>query len=232
MSPALLGLAAAKTSSGSSLWYFNRATGVVSLVLLSLVVVLGILVRSRREVAGAPRFVAAAVHRNASLLTLAFLAVHIMTAVLDPYVVLNVSDAVVPFGSAYRTLWVGLGAVSLDLLLAVTVTSLLRSRIGVRRWRAVHWAVYAAWPVAVLHGIGTGSDVGRPWMLALTAVCVAAVLGSVARRFSPGFAPVDQAGGSTTPKPPTASLSSTWPGASRSAMRAALSSSSSARRSL
>lgn len=185
MSP-LTGVTAA-TSAGSPLWYFNRATGVVCLLLLTVVVVLGILVRRSRPIGAAPRFVVAAVHRNASLLTLVFLAIHIVTGVLDPYVSLNISDAVLPFTAGYRPLWVGLGAVSLDLMLAIVVTSLLRQRIGVRAWRLVHWATYASWPLALAHGLGTGSDIGAWWMIALTAGCAVAVVGSVAWRVSASF---------------------------------------------
>ena len=181
---ALTSLVAASTSAGSPLWYFNRATGVVCLVLLTVVVVLGILVRRSRPVGTAPRFVVAAVHRNASLLTLVFLGIHIATAVLDPYVTLNITDAVLPFTAGYRPLWVGLGAVSLDLMLAIIATSLLRQRIGVRAWRLVHWTTYACWPLALAHGLGTGSDVGAWWMIAITAACVFAVGLSVAWRIN------------------------------------------------
>ncbi|MER6248461.1 response regulator transcription factor [Streptomyces griseorubiginosus] len=73
-----------------------------------------------------------------SLLTLVFLLVHVVTAVLDPFVHLGWTVSVVPFGACYRPLWLGLGTVALDLLLAVLLTSALRRRIGVRRWKAVH----------------------------------------------------------------------------------------------
>jgi methionine sulfoxide reductase heme-binding subunit len=110
-----------------------------------------------------------------SLLALTFLGVHIATVVIDPYVTINLSDVLLPFGASYRPLWLGLGALAFDLLLAVVVTSLLRVRIGRRAWRMVHWAAYAAWPAAVLHGLGAGTDAHRGWMLALTEVCVLAV---------------------------------------------------------
>ena len=89
-----------------------------------------------------------------------------------------------PFVSAYRPVWLGLGTVALDLLLAIVVTSLLRARIGHRAWRAVHWLAYALWPTAVLHGFGTGSDVGHLWFLSVTLACVAAVGAAVAWRLS------------------------------------------------
>jgi hypothetical protein len=91
---------------------------------------------------------------------------------------------VIPFVSSYRPLWLGLGALSFDILLALVVTSLLRRRFGYRSWRAVHWLAYASWPVAVLHGLGTGSDTKIWWMLALTAGCVAAVLVAVLVRIA------------------------------------------------
>jgi len=83
--------------------------------------------------------------------------------------------AIIPFASAYKSLWLGLGALSLDLLLAVIVTSLLRHRLSPRLWRNVHWFAYAAWPFALLHGIGMGSDRARPWFLGINIACVAVV---------------------------------------------------------
>jgi len=166
-----------------ALWYSSRATGLVSLLLLTGTVVLGQVNTSRLSLPGWPRFVVGAVHRNVSLIAVTFLAVHVTTAVVDPYAGIGWLDAVVPFGSVYRPLWLGLGAVAADLLIAVLVTSLLRERIGVRPWRLVHWASYACWPVAVLHGLGTGTtDRHTSWVIALDVGCVLAVAGAVAWR--------------------------------------------------
>ncbi len=167
------------TSSGSALWYLSRATGVMSLVLLTLVLLGGILVRSGAAVPRLPRFVLLGLHRNVALLSVVFLAVHIATAVIDPYASIKWVDAVVPFASSYRPLWLGLGAAAFDLILAVIVTSLLRVRIGVRTWRVVHWSTYAAWPIALVHGLGTGTDVGRLWLQSITVVCVATVVAAL-----------------------------------------------------
>ncbi len=168
------------------LWYTTRGAGAVSLVLLSAVVCLGLLARARVEARGWPRFLTAALHRDISLMSLVFLALHIVTAVVDPYTHLGVG-ALVPFGSYYRTFWLGLGAVAVELMLAVIATSLLRHVIGVRLWRGVHWLAYAAWPLAVAHGLGTGTDAFSRWLLGITVVCVTAVLGALAwRLLSPG----------------------------------------------
>lgn len=157
------------------LWYTTRGAGAVSLVLLSAVVVLGLLARVRFETKAWPRFLSAAVHGDLALMTLVFLLLHIVTAVVDPFTHLGLVAAVVPFGSYYRTVWLGLGTIAFELLLAIVVTSLLRRYIGARVWRGIHWLAYASWPIAVIHGIGTGTDRTALWMVVIDVVCVAAV---------------------------------------------------------
>ncbi len=163
-------------------WYLTRGTGVVALILLTLSVALGIANVRRVRLPGAPRFVTLGIHRNVSLLAVVFVVVHVVTTLLDGYVSIGVIAAVVPFTSAYRPVWVGLGAVAFDLLLAVVITSLMRRRVGYRAWRLVHWTAYASWPVALVHSLGTGSDVGSPWMIALLAVLIATVVVAVLAR--------------------------------------------------
>jgi sulfoxide reductase heme-binding subunit YedZ len=164
------------TAGPSPLWYATRATGVMALVLLTATVILGVAGVARFATPRWPRVITAGMHRNLSLLAVAFVAGHVLTTVLDTYTPIGWVSAVVPFSSAYRTFWLGLGAIAFDLLLAVVVTSLLRVRLGYRAWRSVHWLGYAAWPVALWHGLGTGTDSRLPWLLALDAACVAAVV--------------------------------------------------------
>jgi sulfoxide reductase heme-binding subunit YedZ len=168
-------------------WYLARGTGVVSLVLLTVVVALGIATRSGRPAFGLPRFAVTAVHRNASLMAVLLLAIHVGTLLIDPYAHLKLIDVVLPFAGAYRPLWQGFGTLALDLIVTLVVTSLLRHRIGLRGWRAVHWLAYAAWPVALLHALGNGTDAGQLWLRGTAAVCAATVLAAVGWRFSEGF---------------------------------------------
>ncbi len=174
---------------GSALWFLSRGSGVVLLVLMTLVVLLGLLTRAGRPLPGLPRFAVAGLHRNASLLSLAFLAIHIGTAVVDPYVTLRWVDAVLPFTAGYHPLSIGLGALSVDLLLAIVVTSLLRHRVGRRVWRAVHWSTYAAWPLAIAHSLALGPDIGHGFLLWLTVACIAAPVGALTWRVWPVAAP-------------------------------------------
>ncbi len=180
---ALLGV-----SSGPSLyWYLTRSTGAVASLLLSLSIVLGVLDVQRWSTARWPRFIVDSLHRNASLLAMVFLVLHILTSVLDSFAPIGLLDAVIPFAGSYRPFWLGLGAVSFDLLLAVVITSLLRQRMGFDSWRAVHWLTYASWPVALLHGLGSGSDVKSAWLLVLSVGCAAAVLAAVLARVLRGW---------------------------------------------
>lgn len=160
----------------SAYWYLARGTGVVALLLLTASVVLGIFGSLRYAAAPRwPRFAIETLHRDISLLVLVLLVLHIVTSVLDSFAPIKLTDAVIPFASAYRPLWLGFGALSFDILIALVATSLARRRLGYGAWRRVHWLAYASWPVAVLHGLGTGSDTKAWWMLALTVGCVAAV---------------------------------------------------------
>ncbi len=160
---------------GSALWYLTRGTGVVSLLLLTGVVVLGITGRVGWSAQRWPRFLTQGLHRNLSLMAVAFICVHVATSVVDGYAPIRWIDALVPFASAYRPVWLGLGAVAFDLVLALVITSLLRVRLGLRAWRAVHWLAYACWPIAIVHGLGTGSDTRSVWMLGFVAACIASV---------------------------------------------------------
>ena len=161
--------------SNSVLWYTTRGAGAVTLILLSSVVVLGILSTLKVQSPSWPRFLTTGLHRNLALMTLVFLGLHIVTAVVDPFTNLGWAAALIPFSSYYRTLWLGLGVIAFDLFTAVVVTSLVRGWIGHSAWRAIHWLTYAAWPIGVLHGLGTGTDTWSAWMLAITAACIAGV---------------------------------------------------------
>ena len=153
----------------TAFWYLTRGTGIVALILLTLSLTLGIANVLRMRVPGAPRFVTLGIHRSVSLLAVAFVAVHVLTTIADGYVPIGIASAVIPFSSGYRPVWVGLGAIAFDLLLALAITSVLRRRVGYRVWRFVHWAAYACWPIAFVHALGTGTDAGREWMTALLA---------------------------------------------------------------
>jgi predicted ferric reductase len=170
-----------------ALWALGRGTGVASLLLITVSVLLGILTRSGRPAFGLPRFAVTLVHRNASMLAMVFLVIHIVSLFFDPYAQLTLVDFVIPFLGADNTVWLGLGTLTFDLLIAITVTALLRNRIGLRAFRIVHWLTYAMWPIALAHAIGNGTDSGAGWFIALVVVTSASVLAAVIWRVSARF---------------------------------------------
>ncbi len=175
-------VAATSTALTTATWYTIRATGVVALVLLTVTTVLGLLSASRVRTRHWPAFAQVDLHRRATLLALVFLSLHVVAAVVDTYVRVGVLSVVVPFVSPFRTFWTGLGAIAVDLLLAVAVSSALRHRIPPRTWRGLHWLAYGCWPLAMAHALGTGTDASQLWMDAVAGACTTAVVGALAWR--------------------------------------------------
>ncbi len=175
------------TLGGSTMWYLARATGIVALLLLTVTVVLGVLTSVRWQPRRLPRFVVEYVHRNVTVLVLALIAIHVATVVLDGFAPIGWLAAIVPFVSEYRPIWLGLGALGFDLLLAVAITSWLRHRVGFRVWRVLHWSAYACWLAVLVHGLGTGSDTRQTWALVVEGACVLAVGVAILWRVSDGW---------------------------------------------
>jgi len=176
----------AANTSPSAFWYLTRGSGVVALLLLTASICLGIATTMRWRTNRMPRFAVAGVHRTVTLVAIVFVAIHVATTVVDGFAPIGWKDAVVPFLSPYRPLWLGLGAVAFDLLLALVITSLLRARIGYRLWRGTHWLAYASWPVALVHSLGTGSDARAPWLQLVALGSVLAVALVLAARLAGG----------------------------------------------
>jgi predicted ferric reductase len=171
-----------------ALWALGRGTGVVALLMFTVTLVLGVVSRSGRAAGGLGRFGLGEVHRTAALSGVGLIAVHVGSLLFDPYAQLKVVDFVLPFVGAYRPFWLGLGTLAVDLLLVVTVVSLLRHTVGPRVFKAVHWLTYALWPIALVHSLGTGTDAGSLWMDAVAGLSSLAVVAAVTWRLLPSYA--------------------------------------------
>ena len=163
------------TSWNAVTWDTARAGGLISYVLLTTAVCLGLVLRNRWQSTRWPRLVTNELHGYVSLLALVFIAVHVVAVAVDPFTHFGLSAVLVPFASHYRPVWMGLGIVALYLLLAVWVSSRLRRRIGHRLWRRIHVLAFAVYLAATLHGLGTGSDTRTIWGGALYTTSVALV---------------------------------------------------------
>jgi sulfoxide reductase heme-binding subunit YedZ len=177
----------AATHGPTAYWYLTRGTGIVALVLLTAVIVLGVGTSLGWTSARWPRFFSQALHRDLSLFCVVLIVVHVVTTVMDGFAPIGYLDSIVPFRSPYRPLWLGFGALSFDLFIVLCVTSALRWRMGYRSWKLIHWLAYACWPVAVLHGLGTGTDSRLGVILAINALCVGVVVVAVGYRLAAGW---------------------------------------------
>jgi DMSO/TMAO reductase YedYZ heme-binding membrane subunit len=171
-------------NSSTALWYTSRATGVVALLLLTAAMLLGLLVTRQGRLPGLPRFAVGGLHRNLSLLATAFVAVHVIAAVTDGYVNIPITAAVIPLASPYERIWLAIGAVSFDLMLAAVVTSLLRRHLSRRAWRAVHLTAYLSWPVAWLHSVFSSGDLRHGALFVLAIACAIVVIAAALWRVS------------------------------------------------
>jgi methionine sulfoxide reductase heme-binding subunit len=180
---------AAAVTGTTPLWLFVRASGTIDLVLLTASVALGVMVMGQGSVRRAPRFVFQHLHRDVSMIAVALLVGHVVASVLLLH--LDVIPSVVPFTSSVRRVYLGLGVLAADLMAVLVVTSVVRRRLRLRRWRLLHWSAYLAWAAAVVHGAAPGTDRAIPWVGALDIACVLAVVVVAAVRLTrlPGLRP-------------------------------------------
>jgi len=163
-------------------WYAARAAGVVAYVLLTAVVLVGLTLSGRLQLRSWPKFAVTDLHRFGGILVGIFLGVHVLTIGLDTYTPFSITQLLVPFTSSYRPVWVALGIVAAELLVAVAATNALKSRIPYRAWRRVHYATFLVWAGATVHGIGAGTDSRATWLEAVYVVSVASVLAALTWR--------------------------------------------------
>lgn len=139
-------------------WYLARAAGLIAYLLVWQATVLGLLITNRfaRFWPGGP--VAFEVHQHASLLGTGFTLFHALVLLGDRYIGYQLWQIALPWAGDYRPLWVGLGQIGFYLMLLVGFSFYVKSRIGLRVWRAIHWLSFGVFGLALLHGLLSGSD--------------------------------------------------------------------------
>jgi Ferric reductase like transmembrane component len=156
-------------------WYVARAAGFAAYLLVTVAVLLGLTMAGKKAFPRWPRFVVEDVHRFVGLLAGSFIVIHVFTIAIDAWLPFSVGSIIVPFLSRYRPLWVALGVVAAELLLALAVTNHYRRRLPYRFWRRAHYLNFAVWGATTLHGVGSGTDRSAAWALALYALATASV---------------------------------------------------------
>jgi sulfoxide reductase heme-binding subunit YedZ len=164
-------------------WILARASGFTAYILLTLTVAAGIVLKSRPFGNRLRPATVTDTHRTLALLGLSSLAIHATTLVLDTTVPLSIWAVFVPGLSSYRPLWVSVGVLTAELMLIIYASFSLRKRIGVKNWRRLHWATYALFLGATVHGLMSGSDSSRTWALAIYLGAIGAVALAATWRF-------------------------------------------------
>jgi methionine sulfoxide reductase heme-binding subunit len=167
-------------------WYAARAAGVAAYVMLSFVVLLGLTMAGRTSLPRWPKFAIEDVHRFAGLLVGAFVTIHIVTIAIDSWLPFSIGSIIIPLVSRYRPIWVALGIVAAEMLLALAITNHYRDRLSYRVWRRAHYLNLVVWTAATFHGVGSGTDRSAPWLLAVYALATGAVSAAIAWRFTRG----------------------------------------------
>ena len=168
-------------------WYIARSSGIVAYLLLSSSVVLGARMAGRAKFAW-PRFAVEEVHRFLALLAGVFIVVHGSALMLDTVVPISLKQELLPFSSPYRPFAVALGVLAAEVMAAVGITNLFRSRVPHTVWRRAHYLTIAVWGLATAHGFLAGTDRFDPWFAAIAAGTVSAVAVVMFTRFSPRHA--------------------------------------------
>lgn len=163
------------------MWYLSRAAGVVTLVMFTGVVVLGVLTARPLRLRSSNPVLIVAIHRSLALGSLIFLTIHVSTAVADSYVDISWPAVFLPFASGYSPIGVAFGTLALDVVAAIIVTSLLRHRIPERWWRTVHWGAYAMAAFAAVHALVMASS-DQPVLLGISIGCVVVMAAATAWR--------------------------------------------------
>lgn len=172
------------TASSYLLWFIGRGSGFIAYLLLTIAVLLGITISKHWTSRRWPRLVIDSLHRWSVVLFYVFIAVHTLTMLLDPFSHFSLKDVTIPFGSSYRTFWLGLGVLAAEMSIAIGATFLVRRFISYRLWHWLHLGIYPVFILSLLHSLGTGTDTTEPWATLIYTGSVLAVLTASVWRLS------------------------------------------------
>ena len=162
-------------------WFLSRASGLTAYALLTASVLAGLVLKSR-PFSGLKPAAVTDTHRFLAMLGLGAVALHGGALLLDRTVHVTPVAVLVPGASPYRPLPVGIGVFAAELMLLVYASFSLRRVIGTRNWRRLHWATYAIFAGATVHGLAAGTDSSQPWVFGLYLGAIGSVVAATAWR--------------------------------------------------
>jgi predicted ferric reductase len=174
-------------SADHTFWYLTRAAGFVAYLLLFASVALGLLLTTSVP-KPLRRFEVFDMHRFLALLALGVTTFHMLIVLPDGFIGFSLRELLVPFASPYAQVYMALGTLSLYLMAIVIGTFYLRPLVPYSAWRTIHYTTFAVFGLALVHGLGAGTDTSVSWALALYAVTGGIVLALLTRRVTSGSA--------------------------------------------
>jgi len=158
------------------LWVLARVAGLSSYAALAVALVTGIALRTAvLDWLGSNRALRA-LHEYTTVLWIPLAGLHLVALLLDKTARIGLLDLVIPFHSSYASLAIGLGALSVDVLLLVTVTAFLKRRMNKELWLWMHRLAYVAFALIFLHAVLSGTDFSDPVVSAITWAAAAMLL--------------------------------------------------------
>lgn len=174
---AVIGVGALRlTPDTTAFWYLSRSAGLVAYTLLWLNVISGLLLSGRLLRQRLAPALIAQIHQTLSAGSLAFAIFHGLVLLGDRYAGLRLSDLLVPFSGSFHPVWMAGGQISAGLMGALLVSSELRKVLGNKAWRALHYAAFGAYWLALAHALALGSDSARPGLWLFYSVTGVSVL--------------------------------------------------------
>jgi methionine sulfoxide reductase heme-binding subunit len=178
-------------------WFASRGFGIVAMLMLGVLVAVGLAMSGRLMRRPGSTAKLRHIHESATLVTLGLIVAHGGLLLFDSYLRPGLVGITVPFTLTYRPRYTGLGIVAGWLAAILGLSFYARKRIGARTWRRMHRFTIVAYVLALVHVIGSGTDVRSPWMIAM----LAGLTAPIAFAFSYRMLPTAAAG------PPPATLS-------------------------
>jgi methionine sulfoxide reductase heme-binding subunit len=168
---------------GEHLWWLaSRSMGVVAMLLVSMSVAFG-LAMSGKLVRGpgvASRL--RAMHEALALSGLLAIVLHGLLLLPDGYLHPGLAGIAIPFVSSHRPVWTAAGVTAGWMSVVITGSFYVRRWIGVRTWRRLHRWTLVVWALGLAHTLGSGTDAGAAWLLAMLALSTAPVIVAGAHR--------------------------------------------------
>ena len=169
-------------------WYATRILGFLAYGALAISVVYGLLLSTGLLDAIAHRVVSFTLHQDLSAIAIGLTALHGAVLALDSFVPQTVRQLVIPFAGPYRPEWVGIGQLSLYLMVIVYASFYVRRRLGQRGWRLLHYTTLLAFAGATAHGLMSGTDTPAAWAFWTYASASVAVVFLLGYRITLGLA--------------------------------------------